>query len=165
MTLKPLALAALLAALPAATLTAPAAIAQEYKAGAIEITKPWARATPAGAKNGAAFVTLTSLNWADELIGASSPAAEKVEFHQTSEENGIARMRAVPEIAIPAGDTVTLAPGGTHIMLMGLKAPLAEGERVAMTLTFRKGRTVDIKLPVKAAGAGHDHGNMNHGAQ
>jgi copper(I)-binding protein len=176
---RSLALAALLLAAPLAAAPAQPAAAQEYKAGAIEITKPWARASAGGAKVGVVYMTLTSLNWPDELVSATSAVADKVEFHDQTEENGVAKMRAVKEVAVKAGDTVTLAPGGLHLMLMGLKEPLVEGKRIPLTLTFRKGQSVDIKVPVLAVGAGGpdgqvggamggmDHGSMpgmDHGA-
>jgi copper(I)-binding protein len=168
---RSLALAALLLAAPLAAAPTRPAAAQEYKAGAIEITKPWARASAGGAKVGVVYLTLTSLNWPDELISAATPVADNVEFHDQTDENGVAKMRAVKEVAVKAGDTVTLKPGGLHLMLVGLKEPLVEGKRIPLTLTFRKGQSVDIKVPVLGVGAagpdgetGGAMGGMDHNA-
>ena len=105
-------------------------------AQSLHVEDAWARATVPGQKAGSAFMTLR----ADAdfvLTGASSPAAEKAEIHTMAQDGDIMRMRALPEIRIAAGQTVHLTPSGTHIMLMNLHQPLAEGEHVALTLHGR----------------------------
>lgn len=161
---RALILAALLLAAPLSLAHLPVAAAADYRAGAIEITEPWARATAPGATVGAVYMTLTSMTWADDLISAETSVAAKVEIHSASEEGGVAKMRQVDQVAIKAGDTVVLAPGGLHLMLMSLKAPLVEGKTIPLTLTFKRGRSIDIKVPVRALGAEGDAASpMGHG--
>lgn len=131
-------------------------------AAEVTVADPFARATAATARNGAAFLTLSIATGEDKLLSASSPVAEKVELHNHIMEDGIARMRAVDAIPVIAGTPTALKPGGLHLMLMGLKQPLKEGETIPLTLRFEKAGEVAVTVPVKAAGmrpAAHDHGD------
>lgn len=129
--------------------------AHDFKVGDIEIEHPWSRATPPGAKTGAGYLGLTNEgSTADRLVGASSPAAPKVEVHKMSVEGGIMKMSPVAGgIEIPAGGNVMLAPGGYHLMLMGLAKPFVQGEKVPVTLTFEKAGDVTVQLKVDSIGA------------
>lgn len=145
----------LVALLPAA------AFAHDYKLGALEIGQPWARATAPTAPTGGGFLTITNKGTtADRLVSASSPAAEKVQIHEMKMDGNIMRMREVEHgLEIPPGATVTLAPGGFHLMMMGLKGPLKQGARVPLTLTFEKAGRIDVELAVEGMGATHpSHG-------
>ena len=125
--------------LTAAFVFTPSGWAHGYKEGDIKITHPWARATAGQAVNGAVYVSFDNQGKeADRLLSAASPIAEKVELHTHLMEEGVMKMRPVPAIDLPAGATVTLKPGGLHIMLFGLKAPLVEGTRFPLTLVFEK---------------------------
>lgn len=140
-----LATASLLAALPAA--------AQEYRAGDIVIEQPWSRAAGANA-TGAGFLTIRNTGATpDRLLSASSPIAGRVELHTMSMDGGVMRMRPVEAIPVPAGGTVQLAPGGLHIMLVGLAQPLVQGGRAPLTLRFERAGEVRVELAVQAAGA------------
>lgn len=105
---------------------------------AIMVSQAWARPSLAGAKNGAAYFTLTNhAGTSDTLTGASTPVAEKAELHRDEMmKNGVMTMRPAGPLALASGATVTLAPGGLHLMLMGLKRPLKPGDRFPITLTF-----------------------------
>lgn len=142
----------LLAALLSATAPAPApAQAHDYKAGSLEIGHPWARATVPGMRAGAAFLTVANHDGvaADRLVAARTPAADKAELHEHVRDGDVMRMRPVAGgIEIPPGATVALAPGGLHIMLIGLKAPLAAGSRVPLTLVFERAGEVAVELAV-----------------
>jgi copper(I)-binding protein len=116
---------------------------------AVKIDKAWARPTVAGQTAGGAFLTLTSPA-ADRLVGASTPAAERVELHSMKMEGDTMRMRQVEAIELPAGRAVTLGPGGLHLMFMGLRAPLKAGEKVPLTLRFEKAGEVKIAVPISA---------------
>jgi copper(I)-binding protein len=130
------------------------AYGQPSTQNAISVERPWARATPAGAKTGAAYMTLVNKGAsADRLVSATTSVAEKVKFHSVSEENGISRMREMRSVDVAPGKNVTFSPGGMHIMLVGLKKPLKEGESVPMTLIFEKGGKVDVMLSVARVGA------------
>ena len=122
--------------------------------GAISIEKPFSRATPGGSKVGAGYMTITNNgNAADRLVSASSPAAGKVEIHEMTMQGGVMKMREIPGgLPIEAGKTTSLAPGGYHLMLMELKAPLKKGDKVPVTLTFEKAGKVDVTLDVQAIG-------------
>ena len=121
----------------------------------LKIEDPWARATPPGAKIGAAYMKITSPT-ADKLVGASSPAAARVEMHVTEKKGDVMRMREVKAYDIPAGGSFELAPSGAHLMLVDLKAPLKQGTKVPLTLRFQKAGEVKVELQVRALGAsGH----------
>jgi copper(I)-binding protein len=126
-----------------------AAIAQT---GGVEITDAWARATPGGAETGAAYLTLRSPA-GDRLTGITSPAAEKTQLHEMTDDGGIMRMRGVAAVDLPPGQPVTLKPGGLHIMMMGLKHPLQPGQSVPLTLTFEKAGTREVSAAVGKIGA------------
>ncbi len=136
-------LAAGCAPLPAAT--SPAA------APGITVDGAFARPSPSEGGNGGAFMTITNNSGApDRLIGASSPAAKMVEIHETIDDNGVMKMRPVAGgFEVPAGGKLELKPGGKHVMLMGLTAPLTEGGEVEITLKFEKAGEVTVKAPVK----------------
>jgi copper(I)-binding protein len=143
----------------AAALGLPAA-AQDATAGDMRIALPWTRAAGANA-NGAGFMALHNAGTQpDRLLSAASPAARVVELHTHIREGDVMRMRPVQDIPVPAGATVELRPGGLHIMLVGLAAPLRQGERVPLTLRFERAGEVQVELVVQAAGArsaGHRH--------
>ncbi len=92
------------------------------------------------------------------LVAAASPVAKVVEIHEMKQEGGVMKMNAVDRVALPAGKTVELRPGGFHVMLMDLAQPLKEGDTVPLTLTFEdkagKKQTVEVKAPVRALTAG-----------
>jgi len=120
-------------------------------AGDITVTDPFARASAGMATVGAAFMTLKNTSGtADSLISASSPVAAKTELHTHIKDGAIMRMREVPSIEVPANGTVALQPGGLHVMLIDLKAPLKQGEVVPLTLTFAKAGTMTVDVPVKS---------------
>lgn len=151
-------LAALAAALAIGGL--PAAQAQTFKAGDIEVTRPWSRATPHGAKIGAGYLVLTNRgNAPDRLLSVTTTAAGKVELHEMSMQNGVMRMRQLGGgIALPPGRTVTFAPGGLHMMFMELAAPLKQGQQFTARLVFEKAGPTEVTFDVRAiGGGGHAH--------
>ena len=148
---------ALLAGLCAASLTPAGAQSAQVK-----VSNVWSRATPGGASTGAVYLTLDSQT-GDTLTGVSSPAAKTASLHEMAMDGAIMRMRAVPEgLALPSGQAVTLKPGGYHIMLEGLTAPLKQGQSLPLHLTFAKSAPVDVVATVAGIGAsGPGPGAMN----
>jgi len=115
----------------------------------IKIENAWARATPPGAKIGAGYMTIRNESSVpDRLVAASSPAAERVETHVTVKEGDIFRMREVKGYDIPARGSFELKPGGAHLMLVNVKAPLKEGAKVPLTLRFQRAGEVKTELNV-----------------
>ena len=113
----------------------------------------WSRATPGGAATGAVYLTLDSPA-GDTRTAVSSPAAETATVHEMAMDGAIMRMRAVAGgLALPPGQAVTLRPGGYHIMLEGLKAPLKQGQTLPLHLTFAKSAPVDVVATVAGIGA------------
>ena len=153
------------------TLLGAPAQAQEVKAGDLVITQPWSRATPGGAKIAGGFLTIENKGAApDRLTAVSGDVAGKVEIHEMAMNNGVMTMRPLDKgLAIEPGKTVKLAPGGLHLMLMDLKSPLKQGDKVPLTLDFEKAGKVAVSLDVQGVGAqapaggavsGHDHSGM-----
>ena len=146
----------------AIAIAAPAA-AHDFKVGSLTLQHPWTRAT--AGKVGAGYTIIVNAGKTpDTLLSASSPAVDKVEIHTMTMDGGVMKMRPLPDgIAIPAGGTAKLAPGGNHLMLLGLKAPVIEGSLVPVTLNFAKAGPVKVQLKVEAAGASEpahaDHAN------
>jgi copper(I)-binding protein len=117
----------------------------------VTVTDAWVRGTVPGQKGTGAYMQLTSA--ADmTLIGVASPAAKVAEIHEMAQDGNMMRMRAVAQLALPAGKAVALKPGGYHVMLMDLAHPLKEGDVVPVTLTFAdkagKKVTQEINAPV-----------------
>jgi len=139
------------------------AAAHEYKVGNLEVHHPWARATPGGVKTGAVYFKLiNSGNEADALISASAPElAASAEVHNHVNDNGVMRMRKVDKVDIPAKGSALLAPGGYHLMLMELKAPLTEGQKLPLTLRFQ--RAGEVKVEVKVESLTADPTSMHAG--
>jgi periplasmic copper chaperone A len=146
-------------------LLAGSAQAQEVKAGDLVITQPWSRATPGGAKIGGGFLTIENKGAApDRLIGVAGDVAGKIEIHEMAMNNGVMTMRPLDKgLTIDPGKTVSLAPGGYHLMMMDIKAPLKQGDKVPLTLEFEKAGKVAVTLDVQGVGAkgpGADSGGM-----
>ena len=150
----------LLLAILAVGLAAAPAGAQEVKAGTLQISTPWARATPKGATVGGAYMKITNNgSEPDRLIGGSSPVAGKFEIHGMSMQGDVMKMRPLQNgIEIKPGQTVELKPGGSHVMLVGLKRPLVKGEEVKATLEFQKAGKVDVSYAVSSIGAQSSEG-------
>lgn len=131
------------------------ASAHSYKAGGLEISHPWARETPPSAKVGAGYFKVKNTGTeADRLIAVETEGAEKVEIHESINENGVAKMRQVQTVEIPAGAETALKPGGYHLMLVNLKEALAEGMRIPATLVFEKAGKIKVELAVEGMGYG-----------
>ena len=131
--------------------------AHEYTVGALKIGHPWARATPKGATVGAGYLTVTNTgNTAGRLIGGATDAAGRFEIHEMTMDNGVMKMRPLAKgLVVEPGKTVTLAPGGYHVMLVGLKRPLVKGEHLNAMLRFEKAGTVKVYFLVEGIGAMH----------
>jgi copper(I)-binding protein len=120
----------------------------------IALDQPWSRATPAGAQVGAGYVTIRNAGkTADKLVSVTSDVSAKSEIHEMAMADGVMKMRAVSAIEVPAGQSAELKPGGYHIMFVGLKQPLKEGDTVKGSLTFEKAGPVPVEFKVRAMGA------------
>lgn len=139
--------------------------AQEFKLNSLVIEKPYARETVPNQPAGGAFVTIENKGAVDDkLIGASSPAAKKVELHTMAMDGNVMKMREVSSIELKAGSRLEMKPGqGYHLMLIGLLQPLKAGEKFPMTLVFEKAGKTEISVGVqsmkggKPAGGHHVH--------
>lgn len=131
------------------------ALAADYTVGAIRISQPWARATPKGAAAGAAYMAVTNTGSApDRLTCVSSDASARCQIHSMTMEGGVMKMRPVEGgLEIKPGETVTLKPGGLHLMLLDLKHPLQKGNTVKATLKFDRAGTIEVVYPIAAIGA------------
>lgn len=161
----------LTATLLAAALTgATPAIAASDTGAPIQVENPWTRATPPAARAGGGFVTIRNAgSEPDRLVGGRSPLGI-VEIHtmDMDKATGVMRMRPLPDgIALPAGATVELKPGGDHLMFLDLKAPIAQGAPVPVVLIFEKAGELPVELQVapmgaKGAAGGHGGGQGKH---
>ena len=131
-----------------------AALAQSASVGPIKIENAYTRATAPGQQVAGGFMKIENKGAADQLISASSPAAGEVQLHEMAMEGNVMKMRQLKDIPVPAGGAVELKPGGLHLMLMNIKAPLAAGETVPVKLKFAKAGEVEGKFPITAMGAG-----------
>ncbi|WP_024506905.1 copper chaperone PCu(A)C [Bradyrhizobium sp. ARR65] len=155
MSIRKLRLASIACAALVASVVAAPVRADDVKAGDLVISQAWSRATPNGAKIGGGYLTIENKGSApDRLVGGSSDVASSVQVHEMSMENGVMKMRPVEKgLAIDPGKTVKLAPGGYHLMMMDLKAPLKQGDKVPVTLEFEKAGKVTVSLEVEGVGA------------
>ena len=137
-------------------------VAKTVTTNAIKIEDAYTRATVPGQQVAGGFMKIENKGTAaDQLISASSPVAGEVQLHEMAMDGNVMKMRQVKDIAVPAGGSVQLKPGGLHLMFMNIKAPLAAGETVPVKLKFAKAGEVVVKMPVNTMGAGHG-GAMKH---
>lgn len=148
---------AVLAAAVILAVPAGASLAADTTVGGLTISNPWARASTGGSRPGVAYLTIVNKGGADSLTKASSPAAGRVELHRIVHDGGRARMGRIEKIPLPKGKSVELGPGGLHIMLMGLKRQLKEGETFPLSLHFAEAGRVDVTVRIMGAGAMGGH--------
>ena len=137
----------------AATAVASAALgaaAHGFKAGDIDIGHPYARVTLPGQPTGGAYMSFDNHGAPDRLVSVQTAAAKSVELHSSTLEGDVMRMRQVDAIDLPANKAIVLQPGGWHLMLIGLKAPLKQGDSFPMTLKFEKAGEVVVDVKVQA---------------
>jgi copper(I)-binding protein len=117
-------------------------------AGDLQVSGAWARATVARAP-GAVYFTVTNRGrQADTLLGATSPVASNLRFHQTMQSNGMSHMRPAGELVIAPSQVLKVEPTGLHLMLDGLRQPLAAGTRIPLVLEFRRAGSVSVQVDV-----------------
>ena len=118
------------------------------------IERAWARATSPGVNVTAVYFTIRNpAPRADQVVTLRSPAGERAEIHETKMSDGIMQMRQITDATVPAGGALALEPGGTHVMLIGLRSPLVPGATVPLVLTFRHAGEVQVKAVVLAPGS------------
>lgn len=141
-----------------------AALAHEFKVGQIEIDHPYARAMLPGAKVGGGYLSITNAGTDDRLVAVATARAASAQLHEMKMDGGIMVMRELKDgVAVPAGATVELKPGGYHVMFMNVAEPFKEGETIEATLTFEKAGTVEVEFAVGPAAGGGQHTNKGHG--
>jgi periplasmic copper chaperone A len=137
-----------------------AGIASTAMAQNVKVANAWTRATPPGQNSASVYLELTSDSDA-ALVAAGSPSADRAELHTMTAQGGVMRMRPLPRMDLPAGQTVKLAPNGAHLMLLGLKQPLKQGDRLSIVLSVQSSgtslTTVKIEAEVRAL-----HGSTAH---
>jgi periplasmic copper chaperone A len=121
----------------------------------IEVSAAWSRATPPGASVGVVYFDVVNhAGQPDRLLAGSSPAAARVEMHETRiDTNGMMQMRPLQVVDLPPGELLHFAPQGRHMMLTGLVAPLREGTQLRLSLRFERAGTVTVEVPVRGLGA------------
>ncbi len=149
--------------LPAAVPAARAAGVEMAADGGVAVHEAWARASAGAATTGAVYVMLMGGDRADTLVGASTPIADSAEVHESIDDNGVMKMRSVAGVPVPAHGMVTFSPGGYHIMLVGLKRPLAAGQSFPLMLRFAHAAPITVDVTVRGMGHGtptDDHSHM-----
>lgn len=117
----------------------------------LQFTDPWIRGSVPGQKNGAGYLVIeNSASQPTALISAQSDRADRIELHTIVREDGVAKMREVQQIDIPANGSVTLQPGGYHVMFIGLTQPFKEGEVITVELDLAGGEKANVDFTVKS---------------
>lgn len=149
--------------------TAPALAVEDIVVGDLTIAQPWSRATAKGAHVAGGYVVLTNKGTKDDvLLSGSTNISDKVEIHEMAVTDGVMRMRNLAGgLPIKAGESVELKPGSYHVMFIGLKNPLMEGETFVVDMNFQNAGKVPVKFTVRGIGArgtGHEekHGSAKH---
>jgi hypothetical protein len=134
-------------------------LAHEYKAGALLVDHPVLRIASPVSKTGAGFMTITnSGSAADRLLAVTTTAANRSDLHGTINQGGVMQMRAQANgVPIPAGGKVAFAPGGLHVMFIGLKAAVQPGQMIKARLTFEKAGSIDVAFKAETAAGSHHH--------
>ena len=129
--------------------------ADDVMVGALKLTTPWARATPKGATVGGGYLTITNTgNALDRLVGGASDVSNRFEIHEMSMDKGVMKMREITSgVEIKPGQTIRFEPSGYHIMFVGLKQPLKEGDHIEATLKFEKAGKASVDFVVQGIGA------------
>lgn len=138
------------------------ASAHSFKLGEIAIGHPYARTTAPGQSTGGAYLRLENRGLADKLVSASTPVAKGVEMHEMRMAGDVMQMREIRAIDVPSNKPVALQPGGMHLMLVGLKAPLKKGDRFPLTLKFEKAGEVTVEVVVETPAAEPMKPGMKH---
>ena len=139
------------------------ALGHDYMLGDLHVAHPFARATAATAMAGAGYVTILNSGNADDTLIGIEADFPRVMLHDSKTVDGVASMLALDAVTIPAGETVTFAPGGMHVMFMGLNGdPLEVGEEIPATLIFENAGRLDVVFKVEEVDAAMDHGTMSH---
>ena len=139
------------------------AMANDYKAGSIEISTPWSRATPKGAQTAIGYMTIKNNGTTpDRLTGGSIDVADHFQLHSMTMENGVAKMRELSDIEIKPGQTIEFKPGGSHVMFVNLKHPLSKGEHISGTLVFERAGKVNVEYSVERIGAQNGPQETDH---
>lgn len=144
------------------TMTANPATAQEYKQGSLKIENTRARVILQN-RPAAGFMDVHNMgDEADRIISATSPMADKVELHTHKMENGVAKMRRVETIDVPAKSHVALKSGGLHLMIFGLKHKMKPGDKLPMKIVFEKAGSVDVEFAVESISGREMDKKMDH---
>jgi copper(I)-binding protein len=131
----------------------------------LQVENAWARESPPTVANGAAYMTLfNSGDETDRLVAASGNIAETIELHTHLMEDGVMKMRQVEAIEVSTEAHTVLEPGGLHIMLIGLQAPLQAGQTFPLTLEFEKAGKMTIDVEVAKMGDMPMSGHQHHGS-
>jgi periplasmic copper chaperone A len=139
-----------------------AAFAHEFKLGDITIGHPYSRTTAPGQSTGGAYLRLENRGAADKLVSASAPVAQGIEMHEMRMSGDMMQMREVGAIDLPSNKPVVLHPGGLHLMLVGLKAPLKKGDKFPLTLRFQNAGEVTVDVVVETPSAEPMKPGMKH---
>ncbi|HEX6218894.1 MAG TPA: copper chaperone PCu(A)C [Sphingomicrobium sp.] len=133
-------------------------------AGEIEVREAFSRASIGQATAGVVYLQLVNhASQPDRLLTVSTPVAERTDLHMTERDGDIVRMRRLETLLIPPRETLAFSPGGAHIMLSGLKAPLREGDRIDLILQFERAGEVALEVPVRSVTAGADAAEDGNG--
>jgi copper(I)-binding protein len=125
----------------------------------VSVEHAWSRATPKGADIGVVYLTVVNRGAdADRLLSASSPRADKIELHSAKNENGVMQMAQLVSLDVPPGGTVAFKPGALHMMMIGLKRQLKQGDAIPPTLVFEKAGAIETTAHVGGLGAMTDPG-------
>lgn len=140
----------------------------EHTGHALKVENAWARATIGNSKNSAAYLKLENEGKKEiTIVSAKSDVSARTELHTHINDNGVMKMRRLETgLKVPADGETVLQPGGKHIMLMGLKKPLAQGDHFKIELMTASGKRLDVKVIVQkkapAGGAHHHSGHKGH---
>ncbi|HET7766471.1 MAG TPA: copper chaperone PCu(A)C [Burkholderiales bacterium] len=135
-----------------------AALPAGAAAQGIQVVDAWSRPTPPGMDVGVAYFTIRNAGRSDRLLRVSSPVAKSAELHVSAMTNGVMKMEGLASVDVGSGAPVAFEPSGRHVMLMGLRRPLKEGDVFPLTLTFANAGQVQTSVRVRGAdGKGQGH--------
>ena len=128
-----------------------AALAEEYSLGGLVVKDPWARELPPVSTTGAVWFRVVNHGRADRIVSVQSPFAERAELHVHELEDGVARMRHLPSVEVPAHGALVFEPGDRHVMLIGLKEALVAGESFPVSIRFAQAGEVKVVVRVRSS--------------